>query len=190
MDEATRQDKPKSADAIAADDDQILIEETTEPLLRAFGNLALGREHLDVGVRTGKVRLLCGGKIVPIGFIVTDVRVGISRDDRFEISPSKEGISWKKWSVFRKEINALIKSASNPRGAGRHEKFIHADIVTEAAIYVVKNKGLPFKPGKDPTLDDLVVALQTKLGRKKMAGDTRGKEILRTFFNRVKEGLR
>jgi hypothetical protein len=75
-----------------------------------------------------------------------------------------------------------FESASkNPRGAGAKPKFQYEFILIEAAVYVVTN-GLP------PALEDLVHALQLEHGAK-MPRDTQGKEILRHFFERMKQAL-
>jgi len=85
------------------------------------------------------------------------------------------------YSVAAPDEPAAPASPKNPRGAGNKRTFDREFILTEAAAYILEND-LP------AGLDELVTALQLKLG-KKMPGDTQGKKILRSFFRRMKQAL-
>lgn len=70
-------------------------------------------------------------------------------------------------------------TGGNPRGAGPKQKYDRETILIEAMAYVWTN-GLPVG------LEELTHILQSELGDK-MPKDTRAKEILRPFFQRMKQ---
>jgi hypothetical protein len=178
--------------AVAEDptaDDRINFNGAGELLSKRFPNVHMACTRLDEAIRCAQVRLYAGDHIVSPDFFAGHLRIAVAVDGRLELRPTRAIVGTFVWTVLREDVLNLETGKRNPRNAGVDKKFDRDFMVAEAEAYVRKN-GLPSRPGKSPTLDDLVEALQTKLGRKKMAGDTLGKEILRPFFNRVKDALR
>jgi hypothetical protein len=150
-------------------------------------NASDGRATLEVQVHRNfghveKTETIVGRKIPKKGFDIFDVE---KYKKLKPIKQSSENVRpIERWTVERKSFETnreqqKLKLVTNPRGAGAKPKFQYEFILIEAAVYVVTN-GLP------PTLEELVHALQLEHGDK-MPRDTQGKDILRHFFDRVKQ---
>jgi hypothetical protein len=164
---------------------RITLTEAFQQLLQRFEPHA-AREQLDAAIRTNKVRLWVGDKVVDPNFFTTHLRVAahIAPDGRWsaeiEATRALEPGPYV-WTVASEDISPLAAEPARHPG-GRRPKYDREFIQLEVSAWVMSN-GLP------DSYSQIIADLRKEHGDK-IPEDSQAKDIIRPVLQRLKVELR